>query len=194
MTSNFSIPLPRPLLTLTVLVGLTFCLSVAHAQCGKMTPRTAIAWTALPDNTAPHFRPAARTDITDPTAHAGDNQIVGLWKVTFSSGGQVVDQAFETFHSDGTEIMVDTAPPASGNVCTGVWERAQGLTFRLNHPSWTFDDQGNVNGTAIIRLTVVVTPNGNNFSGTFTVDVLNTAGTVLEHLNGTVAAQRVSVD
>src|SRR5215475_7071732 len=31
--------------------------------------------------------------------------IVGLWNVTFSSGGQVVDVAYDAWHSDGTEIL-----------------------------------------------------------------------------------------
>jgi hypothetical protein len=117
-----------------------------------------------------------------------------MWKVTFSSGGAAVDQAFEVFHSDGTELMVDTAPPATGNVCTGVWARIDGVNFKLNHPSWTFDDKCNVTGTAIIKVNILLDTNSNNFTGTFTVDILNNAGSPLQHLTGTVAAQRINID
>lgn len=178
--------------TLCIAAGLALSAPAVHAQCGNMTPRTAIAWTALPDN-APAFRSAPKIERAEPE-RGGEPSIVGLWKVTFSSGGAVVDQAFETFNSDGTEIMVDTAPPASGNVCTGVWARIDGLNFKLNHPSWTFDDKGNVNGTAVIKVNILLDQNRNSFTGTFTVDVLNTAGAPLAQFTGTVAAQRVTVD
>jgi hypothetical protein len=46
----------------------------------------------------------------------------------------------------------------------------------------------------VIRINVLLDPNSNSFTGTFTVDVLSLSGTVLQHLTGTVAAQRVNVD
>jgi hypothetical protein len=165
----------------------------AHAQCAAMTPRTAVAWSELPDNSAPAFRTEPRIGRVEPQ-RGGEPSIVGMWKVTFMAGGQVVDQAFETFHSDGTELMVDTAPPATGNVCTGVWARFDGVNFKLNHPSWTFDDKGNLNGTAVIKVNVLLDANSNSFTGTFTVDVMSLSGAVLQHLTGTVAAQRVNID
>ncbi len=174
--------------------GLTLAGSDAHAQCSNMMARTAIAWNALPDDMAGAFRTAPRAQHSDPADRGGDSSIVGLWKVTFTSGGQVVDQAFETFHSDGTEMMVDTAPPASDNVCVGVWARVNGANYKLNHPSWTFDHKGNLNGTAVIRVNVVIGPNSNSFTGTFTVDVYNLTGGAIDHLAGTVAGQRVEVD
>ena len=127
-------------------------------------------------------------------ARGGDPSIVGLWQTNFTSGGQVVDQAYEVFHSDGTEMMVDTSAPASDNVCVGVWAQVDGLEFKLNHVSWTFDDQGNLNGTATIALDVTLDANSNIFTGSFTVDVYDLKGAVLEHLIGTVAAKRVTVD
>jgi len=179
----------------TLLLGLALAAPAVHAQCALMSPRTAIAWNALPDGQLPAFAHAPAPRLAQPVAQAhGDPSIVGLWKVTFSAGNVVVDQAFETFHSDGTELMVDTAAPASGNVCVGVWAKIDGVNYKLNHPSWTFDDKGNLNGTAVIKINVLLDPNSNSFTGTFTVDVMSLSGTVLEHLTGTVAAQRVNVD
>jgi len=74
--------------------------------------------------------------------------IVGLWQVTYSSGGTVTDMAFEVFHSDGTEMLNDITPPAEGNVCLGVWTQTGSTTFKLTHPSWTFDANGNLTATA----------------------------------------------
>jgi hypothetical protein len=145
--------------TLAVLIGVAFTASAAHAQCGVMTPRTAIAWDQLPDN-SPELRAVTRLQPAE-TRRGGEPGLTGMWKVTFSSGGAVVDQAFEVFHSDGTELMVDTAPPATGNVCTGVWARIDGVNFKLNHPSWTFDDKGNVTGTAIIKVNILLDSNSN---------------------------------
>src|SRR6266446_7030835 len=55
---------------------------------------------------------------------AGESRasIVGLWKVTILVNRQPVDQAYEVFHSDGTEMLIDQTPPQLGNVCVGVYE------------------------------------------------------------------------
>ena len=164
----------------------------AAAQCSNMSPRGSVAWL---DELPPAGPGQAQTPLVKAQPRVGANpSIVGLWKTTFTSGGQVVDQAFEAFHSDGTEIMVDTSAPASDNVCIGVWARTDGLTFKLNHPSWTFDDKGNLNGTAAIKMDLTIDPNGNSFIGTFTVDVFDLSGNTLLHLAGTVAGKRVTVD
>jgi hypothetical protein len=163
----------------------------ARAQCSSMSPKTAIAW----QNVAP-AAPALTMTVPQPAvdAPASDPSLVGLWNVTFFSGGQVVDQAFEVFHSDNTEMMVDTAPPASDNVCVGVWAGTSRLTYKLNHPSWTFDDQGNLNGTATIKVNLALSPAGTTFAGTFTVDVFDLHGNNLEHLTGTVSAKRITAN
>src|SRR5258706_15889149 len=48
---------------------------------------------------------------------SNNSSIVGLWDTTFVSGGGVWEEAFEQWHSDGTELAVDNAgPPLLGNV------------------------------------------------------------------------------
>jgi hypothetical protein len=59
-----------------------------------------------------------------------------------------VDQAFETFTSDGNELMIDTTPPALDNVCNGVWANVGHRKYRIKHPSWTFAPDGSLTGTA----------------------------------------------
>jgi hypothetical protein len=193
MKTNFRARSRQALLSIAIVSGITMLGPAAQAQCSRFSPRP-VAWQALPlFVTSPLGDLPASAGTTEPRARGGNVSIVGLWKMTFTSGGQVVDQAFEVFHDDGTELMVDTSAPSSGNVCVGVWAKTDGLTFQLNHPSWTFNDQGILNGTATIKLSLTITPDGNQVTGTFTVDVLTLAGTNILHETGTVAGQRVSV-
>jgi hypothetical protein len=166
----------------------------AFAQCGaSMVPRQIVAWQALPTLALPGPRIEALQGKRA-EARPGVATIVGLWKVVFNSGGTVVDQAFDAWHADGTETLVDTPPPSSGNVCIGVWAETGILTYKLNHPSWTFDEKGNLTGTATIKETISLDANGNTFIGAFSVDVADLNGKVLQHLTGTVSGQRITVD
>lgn len=120
--------------------------------------------------------------------------IVGLWNVTFSSGGQIVDVAFDTWHSDGTEILNDYTNPIEGNVCLGVYQQSGPLTYKLKHPSWSFDTNGTLQGTVIIHETVTLTPDGNGYYGNYRYDIYDTAGVFLEELTGTIKATRIQPD
>ncbi len=193
MKPNLPFLTGRPLPAIAFVTLGTILATPAHAQCSAMVPRTAVAWQALPAY-APLFQPAASAPARAiAQARGGDPSIVGLWQVNFTSGGQIVDQAYEVFHSDGTELMVDTSAPASDNVCVGVWAQTGG-TFKLNHVSWTFDNNGNLNGTATIKLNISLDPNSSTFTGTFAVDVYTLTGSLVEHLTGTIDAKRILVD
>lgn len=181
------------LLLTTIALGAAIT-APAYAQCGAgMAPKAAVAWQGLPALALPGPRLEALAATPAPAPHANDPSMVGLWKVAYVSGGQIVDQAFDAWHSDGTETLVDTPPPSTGNVCLGVWAQT-GMTYKLNHPSWTFDANGNLNGTAVIKETLTLDSHGNNFMGTFTVDVFDLNGKLLQHLAGTVTGQRITVD
>jgi len=121
----------------------------------------------------------------------GPVTIVGLWNVTFTSGGQVVDVAFDAWHSDQTEVLNDFTPPAEGNVCLGAWEQTGAHTYRLKHPSWSFDADGNLLGTVVIGETVKVGADGNTFTGSYTYDIYDTSGNFLEEFTGTVKGTRI---
>jgi len=120
--------------------------------------------------------------------------IVGLWNVTFLSGGEVVDVAFDAWHSDGTEILNDYTNPIEGNVCLGVWEQTGAHTYKLKHPSWSFDSNGNLLGTVWISETVTASPEGNRYSGAYKYDVYDTSGTFIEEFTGQIKAKRIKPD
>jgi len=190
-------------LTVVCVAVVTLCAgfgSIARAQCaaslagksGLVVP----AWRNIssvldPVRTQPPAETSAETSAEAATA-AGD--ITGLWTITFTSGGQVVDQGFDVWHSDGTELLNDTPPPATGNVCVGIWSRTGGRGYKLYHPSWTFDNNGNLDGVAIIWEQVTLDPRGATFKGTYTVDVSDLSGAPLAHFEGTIAAQRITGD
>ena len=72
--------------------------------------------------------------------NSNNSSIVGLWHTTFVSGGLVWDEAFEQWHSDGTELAIDNAvPPLLGNVCVGVYKQSGPRTFKLRHVTWNWD-------------------------------------------------------
>jgi hypothetical protein len=120
--------------------------------------------------------------------------LVGLWQVTYTSGGQVVDEAFEVWHSDGTEMILDITPPAEENACFGVWVETGQNKFKLKHPAWTFDAMGNLTGTAILRETVTLERGDNKFTGTYTLDYYDTSGKATGHFTGEEQGSRITVD
>ena len=171
---------------------------LGKSQCGvSMNARIPVA---VPDAVvggpqAPSAVPQERsTEAWKPKAENDSFSIVGLWNVNFVSGGVSVDQGFDQWNSDGTEILNDTPPPATGNVCLGVWTKTGPATYKLKHPSWTFDAAGNLNGTAVIRETITLGAGADSFQGPFTVDVFDLTGKNLMHLEGTITGLRITTD
>lgn len=138
------------------------------------------------------------TDGQVSTEHAAAGpsaqELVGLWHVVASSGGQIVDQEFEVWHSDGTEEILDITPPAEENACFGIWVQTSRDTVKLKHPAWTFDANGNLTGTAILRETVTIERGENKFTGTYTLDYYDTSGKSTGHFTGEVQGTRITVD
>lgn len=181
--------------TLTYLALLTTCTltaSIARADCGPSPkPRTMPSLHHIPTAKAA----AAHTADPGPMASAiKDASIVGLWKVIFTSGGVMSDEGFDIWHADGTEVLNDTPPPATGNVCLGVWSQTGKSSYKLLHVSWTFDEYGNLNGTALIHEQVTVSDDGNSYQGVYSIDVFDLANNNVFHQDGQLSAQRITVD
>ena len=127
-----------------------------------------------------------------------NSSIVGLWHTTFTAGGITWDEAFEQWHSDGTELAVDNAvPPLLGNVCVGIYKQTGPRTYSLRHVTWNWDPSGApLAGSFLLLMTVTTDPQGNTFSGNFVSDSFDTSGNVIPelHAEGTVNATRITVD
>jgi len=124
---------------------------------------------------------------------APEPSIAGFWYVRFMANGQLVDDGFDMWNSDGTETLNDSPAPSTGNVCLGVWTKTAPFTYTLKHPSWIFDTTGvNLIGIAIIREQITLHAGGNSYSGEATLDVYDTAGHLLDHESSQLAGQRIS--
>jgi len=122
--------------------------------------------------------------------------IVGFWRVTYVlPDGTVLDEAFQQWHSDGTEIHYDAqAPAARGNVCLGIWKKTGRSHYTLNHFFQNWDPTNNsLHDRGQIREEIDLDRSGDEHFGTLTIDDYDPAGNLLAHLQGTVHATRITV-
>ena len=163
----------------------------AGAKCGPQTQNNPIALAhvrPLVLKTTPMVtRPADGTPAVEPS-------IAGLWSMQIVADGQVVDEGFDMWHPDGTELLNDTSTPSSGAVCIGIWTKTAPYTYQLKHPSYIFDD-ANVNliGLVIIRETITLDPSGNSYTGTLATDAYDLMGNSLGHQEAELRALRIAV-
>jgi hypothetical protein len=168
----------------------------AGMPAGSVTPQFAAAAAAAPLAAA---RPA----------EAGPS-IVGFWHVQFIASGNagipdgvILDDGFVQWHSDGPEIMNSSREPGTGNFCMGVWENGGQRTFRLNHFAMGWDNTGQLctppagktvcyPGVTNIRETVSVTPQGDTYDGTLTIDQYDLQNHLLFRITGTVKGERIT--
>ena len=184
--------------TLTLLFLGTLCVSKATALCGYVGGPTAPVQPQHWQGPAP-FRPASLLLVAD---HDADDRIVGFWKVEFVSegtdgipDGTVIDNGFAQWHSDGTEIMNSSRPPATGNFCLGVWHKSGRSSYKLNHFGLSWDSNGTFIGPARIQVEVTVDHSGNTYAGTFTIEQYDPAGNLIPPtITGKVTATRITVD
>ena len=153
-------------------------------------------WAQSPDigcgtlrSTRPTLKPASFELVAERM-----EPIVGLWKVNLVVDGNVIDSGYTTWHADGTEIMNSSRPPMSGSFCMGVWKRT-GNSYKLNHWALSWDPTGQTFiGPANVHETITVARGKKAYSGTFALDQYDTNGNVLAHVEGTVSAERITVD
>jgi hypothetical protein len=177
----------------------------ARAQCGAADgPMTSNAATALLLHSAPlkatQATASVQSNLSQQAAPVGAS-IVGFWHVKFISkgttgipDGTVVDMGFSQWHSDGTEILNSSRPPATSNFCLGVWEKTGHLAYKLNHFPLSSDLNGNMIGPANIREDVTMDVHGASYTGMFSIDQYDTSGNRLVHITGEVKATRITVD
>ena len=171
------------------------CCLPAAAGCGHQVPQSGL--TAM-TSTAPMEVLGTQLSHSADNAGNGSATIVGFWHVLFTSGGQPFDEGYDVWHSDGTEILNDNAPPTSanggGNFCMGVYEKTGPGAYKLKHPFWVIDASGNYYAQGVLLEQVVVDKGGNSYSGTFSEVWYDLNGNVIFQANGTLAAQRLTVD
>jgi hypothetical protein len=133
-----------------------------------------------------------------------DDGIVGMWKVDFTAQGNndvrfpdgaPIDHALAQWHSDGTEIMNSSRPPASQSFCLGVWKRVGHSHYKLNHfaISWDPNNLQAPLGPANIREDIKLAEDGQSFTGTFAITQYDGSGNVLVRIVGVLNGKRITV-
>ena len=181
-------------LTTFAVVALSAPFVPAAVACGSSAPP--MATRALPAGLMPRLMEYPSVSPQDPPERAADPSITGLWKTTLVSGGAVVMVSFDTWHSDGTELALDGLfPPATGNVCPGVWEKIGMRTYSTVHPAFEYDPTGTtIVAIFIEREQITLSPDGDSFQGTFTWDSYDFQGKLLPgSVAGTVKGTRINV-
>jgi hypothetical protein len=181
----------------------------AMAQCGLPNkPIKPSSWSPQDGVTKPRLVRAAFDN------HDDFEPIAGMWHVVFTaktqngetipvSGGVVIDNTVVVWHPDGTEIMNSSRSAQDGNFCLGVWKHTGDRTYLLNHIPW----QGNVfnpaaapdaigapQGGAQIIEEITLSPDGNSYTGTFTLHAYDTSGNVYMWFTGVLSAKRITPD
>ena len=176
------------------------------AQCGLPTKTVKpTGWSS--QLRGAHLIPAAMAAHDD---EERDNlSIVGMWHVTFTAktsnkqaiADTVIDNALAVWHADKTEIMNSVRPPQDGDFCMGVWEQTGRSRYLLNHFAWFANEYPNntINGigmpvgpTRFVE-SVTVSPDGNHFSGTFTLDAYDVTGKIdVQSYTGVITATRIT--
>ncbi len=186
------------LLTGAVVLG-SMAISSCQAQCLGYQPPASDRGEA--PFTPESFRaPIVRiSEQSDPPAAPG---IVGLWHVKFVSEGSQgipdgteVDAGYSEWHSDGTEIMNSGGrSPITSNFCLGVWQQTDSNTYVLNHFATAWDPTGStLIGPANIKEKVTLGPNGDNFSGAFTINQYDEALNLQQSVQGIITGTRITV-
>lgn len=189
------------------LIGLsTVAISHRAHACGLPTgPMSAVHPWAMPA-----YMPGSRAATTQagsasPNALQLRAPITGMYQFTETAegngpggppNGTLIDQGFQTWHADGTELMNSGRNSASGNFCMGVWGKTGPRAYELNHFALAWDPTGQVFvGPANIRQNVTLSSDGNSLSGNFDLTQYAPDGTtILAHVQGVVAATRITLD
>jgi hypothetical protein len=178
------------------------CAPLSWAGCAPNLARpTHSSWFVQPGS--PTLLEAALNEDRE-----NDASIVGMWHVTFTAktlnGAPVdivIDNALVVWHSDHTEIMNSGRPPQDGNFCMGVWEQVGKSRYKLNHFSMGNDADPNAPvgtvgppsaGPAHLTEDVILSRDGNHFSGKFTLDAPDT-NTVVTSFTGVLTATRITI-
>jgi hypothetical protein len=76
----------------------------------------------------------------------------------------------------------------------GVWQNDGTARYSLNHFALAYQPNGDFIGIANIREKVKLSENGNQYTGTFTIDQYDPNGDLLAQVKGNVSAKRVTVN
>ena len=180
---------------LVALAAFTALTPSAWAKCASMSFQPLVRVPAMAPGVGVALPAAAASLAGGRTSTAASPvSIVGLWNITFLSGGQAFDYGFDLWHADGTELLNDVTNPIEGNVCVGVWEKTGARTYKLKHVTWNFDLTGALIGSGVFDERVKLNAEGNSYTGTIVLTFYDVSGDQVGEFSGTVEATRITPD
>ena len=183
--------------------------SNAVAGCGDFNIQAPFQFVSTDTMLRQSARLAQARNAAAARRNSGDSEpsIVGLWKVQLISKGNtnhnpvipdnvLIDFGYTQWHDDGTEILNSGGHSAStGNFCLGVWGKTGYLNYELNHFPISYDAAtGAIAAFINLRELDTLSPSGDSYTGTFTLDVYDPSGNHVDHLAGDVLGERLTVD
>ncbi len=189
-------------MTLSAGIFVTLFVSKASAGCGDIPKGPFEFPEAVSESRVVSASANAETALARGSSGVS---MTGLWKFQFISKGNtthnpsipdgaLIDFGFMQWHSDGTELINSGGVPGGG-FCMGVWGQTGFLTYEINHFPIAFDPTtGKVANYINLREQDTLSPSGDSFAGTFTEDVYDAVGNHVDHIAGTVSAERLTVD
>jgi len=160
----------------------------AYASCGDSLAAMATGKAMVSSALGKQLATASPADETN------NSSIVGLWYIQFSIGGQPIQEAFQTWNLGGTEVHNPNVDPRTNNICLGTWIKTASGANKLAHRVWSYDANGNFQGTIHLSETVRLMHNGNTQKGTFTLDIYDPSGNFVTEITGDVSGQRIRVE
>ena len=199
---------------LVALAGLVLLLTASDAKAAgcSVLPYKTVAAPSTP------FVSPYGDDRQEGEDSNGPASIVGLWHLIYTatnstSGPLPVPvippgppssfqflESFKTWHADGTEFETAFLPPASGNICFGVWKDLGHGSVKLHHIGPMFDSTGNVSYIFTVDENDTVAFNGKTYTGNFAFKLWPPSfaavgvGKPLQEITGTTAGTRITVD
>jgi hypothetical protein len=190
--------LHRPTLANLVLIALCILAApISRAECGTAAHDAS----TLSPQLKSLQKPAAQGEESDSDQADLPNAtvtVLGLWKkVYFDEQGVLNDIGLAQFNAGGTELLNDVgAFNAGSNFCIGAWKRVGPRSYDLVHTFYIFD-QNNPKiaiGVSIETSRLVLSRDGNRFTGTWSQDNFDLYGAVMPgtHFGGTITGTRIA--
>jgi hypothetical protein len=129
---------------------------------------------------------------------ASDADVIeGVWDSTITIKDCTSGATLNTFkgagmfHRGGTHSADNSAPPPTRGAAFGVWKRGTGSAYTANIAFMRFNADGTLAGSQKVQRSFTLAADNNNLEGTLTVQIINTAGTVVQQGCGSETGVRV---
>lgn len=129
---------------------------------------------------------------------ATDTDVIeGAWDSTITikdcTSGAVMNtfKGAGLFHRGGTISADNSMPPPSRGAAFGVWKRGATNNYTANLWFMRFNADGSLAGTQKVQRSLSLGTDNNSLTGTLTLQIINTAGIVVQQGCGSETAVRV---